>query len=114
MNIDWTFRGEPLGEDVQDRIGKHLSKLGRFLREPADAHVVVAHEGPRHQRFDLEVVMSTPDGTFTGRAEGHDIIDVAREVLQRVETQVHKAHDKRREGRRQGVAEPEVAPGDEA
>jgi len=114
MNIDWTCRGEPLPEDVQDRIGQHLNKLGRFLREPADAHVVVAHEGPTHQRVQLEVVITSPDGTVTGRGEGHDIIEVAREVLQRVETQVQKTHEKRREGRRPGGAEPVAASGDEA
>ena len=102
MNIDWTFRGEALDDGVQERIDSHLNKLGRFLRDPADAHVVVDHKGPTHQLVDLEVVVTSPDGTFTGRDEGHDIIDVAREVLRRVETQVQKSHDKRREGRRQG------------
>lgn len=102
MNIDWTFRGETLADDVQERIDQHLSKLGRFLRDPADARVVVAHKGPTHQLVDLEVVLTSPDGTFTGRDEGHDVIEVAREVLRRVETQVQKSHDKRLESRRQG------------
>lgn len=106
MNIDWTFRGEPLPEDVQDRISQHLSKLGRFLRDPADAHVVVAHEGPKHQRVEIEIVLTSPDGTVKGRGEGRDVIEVAREVLQRVETQAQKAHAKRREGRRRDGAEP--------
>jgi len=103
MNIDWTFRGEALAEDIQGRIGKQLSKLDRFLRTPADAHIVVTHEGPTHQRVDLEVVVTSPDGTFKGRADGHDIVDVANDVLRRVEVQAQKVHDKRMESRRQAV-----------
>lgn len=114
MNIDWTFRGDPLPEDVQDRIGQNLSKLGRFLRDPSDAHVVVRHEGPTHQRVEFEGVLTSPDGTVTGHGEGHDIMEVASEALQRVETQVQKAHDKRRERRRQGDVEPDVSSDDEA
>lgn len=114
MNIDWTFRGDPLPEDVQDRIGQNLSKLGRFLRDPSDAHVVVRHEGPTHQRVEFEVVLTSPDGTVTGHGEGHDIMEVASEAPQRVETQVQKAHDKRRERRRQGDVEPDVSSDDEA
>ena len=108
MNIDWTFRGEALDDGMQERINQHLGKLARFLRDPADAHVVVAYKGPTHQIVDLEVVLTSPDGTFTGRDEGHDIAEVAREVLRRVEAQAQKSHDKRREGRRQGGL-PELA-----
>lgn len=103
MNIDWTFRGDPLTENARDRIGQQLSKLGRFLRDPADARIVVAHEGPGHHRVDLEVVLTSPDGTFKGRGAGHDVIDVAKNVLQRVGVQVQKVHDKRLESRRRGV-----------
>ncbi len=39
-------------------------------------------------------------GTFTGHGSGHDIIDVARDVLKRVERQVQKAHDKTVQSRR--------------
>ena len=109
MNIDWTFRDRPLPEDVQGRIGQHLGKLDRFLRDPADARVVVTYAGPTHQRIDLEVVLTSPEGTFTGRGEGHEIDDVVREALQRVEAQAQRAHDKRRAGRRKGGAEPAVA-----
>ncbi len=114
MNIDWTFRGEPLADGLQARIENHLSKLGRILRDPADAHVVVTYEGPTHQRLDLEVVLNSPEGRFAGRGEGHDVAEVARDVLQRVETQVQKAHDKRLEGRRKGGAAPEMAAGEGA
>jgi len=41
-------------------------------------------------------------------------MEVASEALQRVETQVQKAHDKRRERRRQGDVEPDVSSDDEA
>jgi ribosome-associated translation inhibitor RaiA len=107
MNIDWTFRGGTLEDGVQERIDQQLGKLNRFLRDPADAHVVVAFNGANHQLVDLEVVLTSPDGTFTGRHEGGDVIDVAREVLRRVEAQAQKSHDKRREGRRQGGAPDE-------
>jgi ribosome-associated translation inhibitor RaiA len=101
MNIDWTFRGEEVAEDVQDRVGRHLEKIGRLLREPVDVHIVVTHEGPTHQRVALEVVMTSPAGTFKGHGEGHEILDVSHDVLRRVEVQVHKVHDKRLESRRQ-------------
>jgi len=111
MNIDWTFRGDTLPEDVRGRIDQHLGKLGRFLRDPVDAHVVVAYEGPTHQRLDLEVVLTSPEGTFRGRGEGHDLTDVAKDVLQRVETQVHRTREKLREGRRHGSVEREMVSG---
>jgi ribosome-associated translation inhibitor RaiA len=100
MNIDWTFRGEPLDDDIQQRIGLQLTKLERLLRGPVDARVVVKREGPTHQRVDLEVVVTSKDGTFAGHGEGHEIAEVTKGVLHRVEAQVQRVHDKRFKGRR--------------
>lgn len=111
MKTDWTFRGGELDESIQGRIGQHLNKLDRFLHGPAEGHVVVAFEGPTHQRVDLEIVIHSPLGTFTGKGDGHAVEDVARDVLQRVEAQVQRAHDKRLATRRQ--APPAPAPGPE-
>ncbi|NKB90065.1 MAG: hypothetical protein GKS06_17775 [Acidobacteria bacterium] len=111
MNIDWTFRGEPIADEARQRVDDQLHKIARLLREPTDAHVVVGHEGPTHQRVDLEVVLTSPEGTFKGHGESHDLDELVRDVLHRIDAQVHKAHDKRLEARRHSGAPTPTAEG---
>lgn len=101
MKIDWTFRGEPLSDGLQKRIGRQLTKLAGLLRDPVSAHVVVGDEG--HERVDLEVVLTSEDGIFKGHADGHELGDVTKDALQRVEAQVRKVNNKRLATRRHAV-----------
>jgi ribosomal subunit interface protein len=114
MNIEWTFRGDSLEDDLRQRIEQQLQKLDKFFRQSTQAQVVVAYEGPQRSRVDLEMIIRGRTGTFTGKGSGHDIIDVARDVLKRVESQVQRSHDKIVNSRRDGATIRGVAPAEEA
>ena len=113
MNIEWTFRGDSLEDDLRQRIEQQLHKLDKFFRQSTQAQVVVAYEGPQRSRVDLEVIIRGRAGTFTGHGSGHDIIDVAHDVLNRVQRQVQKAHDKTVHSRRHGASIRDVETAEE-
>ena len=108
MKVDWTVRGARVPDEWRERVEKHLDKLDRFFRGPVQASVVVGQEGDAQgtARRLVEIVLRNRLGTFTARDESHDFADAVNAVLGRIDSQVHKAHDKRVDGRRRVLDEP--------
>ena len=101
MKIDWTTRGVKVPDPLRSRVERHVRKLERMLRGETRTHLVVTRTGDdvtQRQRF--EAVLTNPLGTFTGTEESRDLAEAATQVLKKLDVQVRRAHDKKREGRR--------------
>lgn len=104
MNIEWTARGTEVPEPLRNRLEQQINKLERFLHGHVEAQVVVTQHGEdvASARRSIEVIVRNRVGTFTAKDESHDLAESARDVMQRIDAQVHRAHDKLLESRRRG------------
>ncbi len=104
MKIDWTVRGTTVPEALHARLEQQINKLEKFLHGHREAQVVVTQHGEDvgTARRALEVIVRNRVGTFTAKDESHDLGESAKVVMQRLDTQVHRAHDKLLEARRRG------------
>ncbi len=113
MHIHWTTHGSNVPDPLRSKLEQGLGKVERLLHGPVEARVVVdGHDGGGRRRF-VEVVLRSKLGTFAAKDESHDLADSLNAVLQRVETQVRRAHDKMIDGRRRVEEAGRMAPASE-
>lgn len=102
MQIEWTGRGIEISDRLRARVAGGLDKIGRHLPGHAGAHVVLGIEGPTQgtPRQRAEIVVHHRLGTFTAKAESHDMQESVNQVLDKLDKQVRRAKRKLTEGRR--------------
>ena len=95
MNVEWIERGTKTPNHLRERAERHLGKLDRYSHGDSGARVVVTHEGAAGSALrEVEVVLRNRLGVFAARDDSRDLVDALRRVLDRVETQARRAHDK--------------------
>lgn len=102
MTILYTGRKADLTPVLKELTEKKLGKLGRFLGEIQDAHVILTLEKHRHL---TEIVVKGRLATLTARSEAADFRDSVVLCIDRLLVQARKhrerrAKERRREGRR--------------
>jgi len=106
MNLDVTFRHLEHSDELRDLVERKATKVGRFLRDPVDAHVVLHEE--RH-RSAVEVTMTgAGDNPFVAHGEAEDMRSAIDAAMHKVESAVRRAHDRRvdhRKGMHHGRSE---------
>lgn len=91
MHIDITFKNVDPSEALKDYATKRLSKIGKFLDRPAEAHVVLSVEKIRHK---AEVTLNA-DGVIVNAVEiTEDLYAAIDMVMDKVERQIKKHKQK--------------------
>ncbi|MEM9553244.1 MAG: ribosome-associated translation inhibitor RaiA [Acidobacteriota bacterium] len=106
MNLEWTARNYTLGDDVKELSQKKLAKVGRYVDDPAEAHLIFETE---KNRQIAELILRHRHGQFQAREEADDMRDAVYSVVDKVEKQARRARrrfqDRRRRAQRQAEAE---------
>jgi putative sigma-54 modulation protein len=101
MHIDITFKNVDPSEALKDYATKRLSKIGKFIDRPAEAHVILSVEKIRHK---AEVTLNA-DGVIVNAVEiTEDLYSAIDMVMDKVERQIKKHKQKLQD--RKGAARP--------
>ena len=91
MHIDITFKNIDPSDALKDYAKKRLTKIGKFIDRPADAHVILSVEKIRHK---AEVTLNA-DGVIINAIEiTEDMYSAIDMVMEKVERQVKKHKEK--------------------
>jgi putative sigma-54 modulation protein len=91
MHIDITFKNIDPSDALKDYAKKRLTKIGKFIYRPADAHVILSVEKIRHK---AEVTLNA-DGVIINAIEiTEDMYSAIDIVMEKVERQVKKHKEK--------------------
>ena len=94
MHIDITFKNVDPSEALKDYATKRLSKIGKYIDRPAEAHVVLSVEKIRHK---AEVTLNA-DGVIVNAVEiTEDLYAAIDMVMDKVERQIKKHKQKLQE-----------------
>jgi ribosome hibernation promoting factor len=98
MQVSITCRHGSIRQDQREYITRKSEKLVRFLEEVSEINVTLVFEGPR---VTAEILVEI-DGhhTIVAEVEGEDSIVSFDQVLTKMEHQVHRFKEKRRDHRR--------------
>jgi putative sigma-54 modulation protein len=98
MNVTYTGKQENLHQKHKDQIDSKLSKIGKLLdvdgKSQKSARVVLAHDKNMHR---AEVTIRYLDHTVVGEHVDADQFTALTNAIERVERQILKLRDKRRE-----------------
>ncbi len=93
MRLDVTFRNLEASEKLREHCNRRLQKVGRYLKEEAEAHVVLRVE---KNREIAEVTITGRRGqTHVASAEGPDLRSAIDGVAHKLERAVRRAGDRR-------------------
>lgn len=91
MHIDITFKNVDPSEALKDYASKRLSKIGKYIDRPSEAHVILSVEKIRHK---AEVTLNA-DGVIINAMEiTEDLYAAIDMVMDKVERQVKKHKEK--------------------
>lgn len=91
MHIDITFKNVEPSEALKDYASKRLSKIGKYLDRPSEAHVILSIEKIRHK---AEVTLNA-DGVIINAVEiTEDLYAAIDMVMDKLERQVKKHKEK--------------------
>jgi putative sigma-54 modulation protein len=94
MHIDITFKNVDPSEALKDYATKRLSKIGKYIDRPAEAHVILSVEKIRHK---AEVTLNA-DGVIVNAVEiTEDLYAAIDMVMDKVERQIKKHKQKLQE-----------------
>ena len=98
MQVSITCRHGSIRQDQREYISRKSEKLVRFLEEVSEIGVTLEFEGPR---VTAEILVEI-DGhhTIGSEVEGEDSIVTFDQALNKMERQVHRFKEKRRDHRR--------------
>ena len=103
MRLDVTFRNLDASDKLRDYCDRRLQKVGRFLRDEAEAHVVLRVE--KHRELAEVTITGARGGTHVASAEASDLRTAIDAVSHKLEAAVRRAHDRRVRGQK---AQPSV------
>jgi len=97
MDLKITARNFPLTEALQGAAQEATAKFDRFAPLIIDAHLILEKEKP----LDLvELIVSVKKGFLRADMRTNDMYQGIHDVFAKVEKQLKKHHDKRRERKR--------------
>ncbi len=107
MHIDITFKNIDPSDALKDYAKKRLTKIGKFIDRPAEAHVILSVEKIRHK---AEVTLNA-DGVIINAIEitedMYSAIDIVMEKLERqVKKHKEKAPGQKARGKKSGRGSP--------
>lgn len=106
MQINITFRHLDSSPGLKEYVNKRVSKLAKYFSGPVEAHVILKAEKFRQQ---AEVTLVGDGYNITGKEETADMYEAIDLVVAKLETQVKKLREKRKDRKRGGARELEVA-----
>ncbi len=107
MQINITFRHLDSSPGLKEYVQKRISKLEKYFYGPVEAHVILRAEKFRQ---GAEVTLVGDGYNITGKEETSDMYEAIDLVVAKLETQVKKLREKRKNRKRGGAREIEMAP----
>jgi len=93
MRLDVTFRNLEASDKLREHCDRRLQKVGRYLKDEAEAHVVLRVE--KHREIAEVTITGTRGRTHVARAEGPDLRAAINAVAHKLERAVRRARDRR-------------------
>lgn len=104
MQIQITGRHVDVPEDVREYILAKVGKLPRFYDRIHDVEVVLDHES---EQFTTEMIVRADQRhTFVARETGPDTFALVDVVVDKLERQLRRHKEKRRDHKHDGRSEP--------
>jgi len=104
MRLDVTFRNLDASDKLREYSERRLQKVARFLKEEAEAHVVLRVE--KHREIAEVTITGVRGRTHVASAEASDLRSAIDAVSHKLERAVRRAHDRRvRRNRAQPTAQ---------
>ena len=107
MRLDITFRQIDASDETRQWVERRVEKLARFLRPPIEVHVVLREE--KHRQIAEVTVKAAGEGPYVASAESEDIRTSIDLVMQKIESSVRRAHDRRVDHRRHPIPDDQPA-----
>jgi putative sigma-54 modulation protein len=108
MDIKVTFRHVDHDEKLKDHAEKEIEKVSKFLYRPVEALVIFSKE---KSRTIAEVNILADHSQFFARDQGEDFFLTLDQVMDKIETQIKKFHDRLRHSKGRKEAEESVGEG---
>ena len=106
MKLELTGRNIEITPAIRDFTTDKLAKLEKWIDEIIEAHVILTVEKHRH---NAEIVVKGRHHSFTGTDETGDMYASIGNVVDKIEKQARKQHDKTTGRRKQSRSSIEVA-----
>lgn len=107
MQITYTGKLEPLNRDQKKKLDERYARLGKLLaNDSKKAHVIL--NAQRHLQA-CEVTIHFMDKEMAGAAKANEQFSALTNALEKLETQVLKAKEKRRSVKRKPEPKAQVA-----
>ncbi len=103
MQINITFRHLDSSPGLKDYAQKRISKLEKYFNGPVEANVILRAEKFRQQ---AEVIISGDGFTLNGKEETSDMYEAIDLVLAKLETQIRRQMERRKNRKRGGKEIP--------
>ena len=98
MRLDVTFRNLDASDKLRAYCERRLQKVGRFLKDSAEAHVVLRVE--KHREMAEVTITGVRGRNHVASAEAEDLRSAIDAVSHKLEEAVRRAHDRRVRGQR--------------
>ncbi len=99
MQINITFRHLDSSPGLKEYAFKRIGKLAKYFSQAAEAHVILQSEKFRQQ---AEVVINGDGFSVSGKEETTDMYEAIDLVVAKLETQIKKLREKRKNRKRGG------------
>ena len=97
MNVEIVARNYPVDERLRLHIEEKLGKVVKFLDDPVEVRVTVEQEKHRHI---AELHIAHKRGVLQAQEETSDMLEAVHLVIDKVERQARRQHQKRTDRRR--------------
>ena len=106
MRVELTGRNIEITPAIRDFTTDKLTRLSKWIDEVIEAHVILTVEKHRH---NAEIVVKGRHHSFTGTDETGDMYASIGNVIDKIEKQARRQHDKTSGRRKQSRASIEMA-----
>jgi len=106
MKVLFTGRHVEVSDALKILGNERTQKLGHFLDDIMDVHIVLTVEKHRHL---AEVTLKTRHGSFVASAETADMYVSLGQAMDKLEAQTHRQQDKKNNKGSDSVRKPVVA-----
>ncbi len=103
MKVHFTGRHVEVSDALKILANERTQKLGHYLDDIMDVHVVFAVEKHRHMS---EVTLKTRHGSFVASAETDDMYVSLGQAMDKLESQTHRHQDKKNSKGSDSVRKP--------
>jgi putative sigma-54 modulation protein len=101
MNLHVTFKNCEPSDALRERLDQKLQKLGKYLREPVEAHIVLQVEKHRHRG---DATIHSAGEILKTEVETDDMYVTVDQLMERI-ARAAKRQKERRTGHHEGEAD---------